>query len=1166
MAVSVDRFAPGTLLAGRYVVESLLGRGGMGEVYRARDTKLDEVVALKLLPEGAADPMRLRLFLGEVRVARQISHPNVCRVHDVVEAAGLHFMTMELIEGEDLGKLLSRSGPLPVERAVEIGRQACDGLTAAHERGILHRDLKPGNLMVDTGGIVRLADFGLAGLIGSATTGGTPAYMAPELWDHADASVQSDLYALGLVLYELFTGRRAFTGSSTAELAFQHREVTPPPPSTFREGLAPAVERAVLRCLDKDPRRRPRSARAVAAALSGLEIESGRGDASDLGLRPWPPPELPAHPYPVLLPYQHPDLLAGRERDVARLERLLRSPVPIHGLSAPSGTGKSSLLLAGLVPRLRAGGRAVAVDRHPAEPGLAGRLVGDLLEVAAEGGIPVADADAEGFVALLVECETLAGGVPPILVLDQFEDVLVRADAGRARATLGVLLAATCRHRPGRTAPPCRWLLAYREEYHGEVVTWLADATADARREGFPGLDALPHDLSGPERFAATPLPPLGTPAAGSRDPLRESSAVFRAAIEAPLNLTRDGRPRYPWRFADGAADRLARVFAEARLTRPDAPLAPELQVVLSHLLAESSVTHVVEVPQNPVKLVDRALDDHLRRAMEAAFPAGRGAARDRARALLALRELASDTGARKEGRPAAAVERAVGAAGREVLQRLAAPDTRLLVRREGQAGPSWTLSHDRMALAIARLVDEEGRGGGLVVDAELLALRRLVAVETALHVRGEASATGLPGRRYRQISACAEALLWDDDRRAWWAACRKRRRADLGRRAAWSGVAAFLIVAAGLGIASFVKVQAERAALLEQVAKGNPEAAFAALDRGLATSGLERSELLSRLRLRPRPLDVLESGMGGVPAERRARVVLDAAELAMPLLAEAPKDNVRLASLLWALDYAAGGAPDTTEAGRAAQLRDSGLASIRRLHPPPPEGEAGWVLIPSGTFWMGAAPTENRTGAESADEHPRHQVTVSAFRVLDHEVTCAEYRRLVPEHEGDDELPAARVTWYDAYVYAAWLGGRLPTEAEWEYAARAGCENAYCTEGGREARLDEVAWWTGNSAVSGGEPSLHPARGRKPNQRGLFDVYGNVCEWTADWYGPYPEAAVVNPRGPAAGTEGTYRTCRGGSAFQPAVWIHPSGRIATPADGRSVEYGLRPVHAVAKD
>ena len=1139
----------------------------MGEVYRARDTKLDEVVALKLLPEGAADPMRLRLLLGEVRVARQISHPNVCRVHDVVEAAGLHFMTMELIEGEDLGKLLSRSGPLPAERAVVIGRQVCDGLTAAHERGILHRDLKPGNLMVDTAGTVRLADFGLAGLIGSATTGGRPRTWRRSCGTTPTRRSRATSTPWASSSTSCSRGGERSPGLRRPSWPASIGRSRPTPPSTLREGLAPAVERAILRCLDKDPRRRPRSARAVAAALAGLEIESGKDDASDLVLRPWPPPELPAHPYPVLLPYQHPDLLAGRERDVARLGRLLRSPVPIHGLSAPSGTGKSSLLLAGLVPRLRAGGRAVALDRHPAEPGLAGRLVGDLLEVAAEGGIPVADADAEGFVALLVECETLAGGVPPILVLDQFEDVLMRSDAGRARATLGVLLAATCRHRPGRTAPPCRWLLAYREEYHGEVVTWLADATADARREGFPGLDALPHDLSGPERFAATPLPPLGTPAAGSRDPLRDSSAVFRAAIEAPL----------------GPHARRAASLPVALRRRSRGPAGTGLR------------RGTADAPRRPA----RARAAGRPRPPPGRNPQSRTSSRSR-------RTLSSSSTAPSTTTFAAPWKRLSrpGAARREIgpgpfWPCASWPVTRRRERKDGpprrsrarwapqveRSSSGWLLRTRAFSCAWRDRLAQAGRFPTTGWPWRLRGswTRKAAAAASSSTPSFSPCAASSPSRRRSTCGAKPRQPIFRVAATARSAPAPKRSSgtttagpggalAGSGagpisrRRAAWSGVAAFLIVAAGLGIASFVKVQAERAALLEQVAKGNPEAALAALDRGLGASGVERSELLSRLRLRPRPFDVLESGMGGVPAERRARVVLDAAELAMPLLAEAPKDNVRLASLLWALDYAAGGTPGTPEAGRAVQLRDSGLASIRRLHPPPPEGEAGWVLIPRGTFWMGAAPNENRTGADSADEHPRHQVTVSAFRVLDHEVTCAEYRRLVPEHEGDDELPAARVTWYDAYVYAAWLGGRLPTEAEWEYAARAGCENAYCTEGGREARLDEVAWWTGNSSVSGGEPSLHPARERKPNQRGLFDVYGNVSEWTADWYGPYPEAAVVNPRGPAAGTEGTYRTCRGGSAFQPAMWVHPSGRTATPADGRSVEYGLRPVHAVATD
>jgi formylglycine-generating enzyme required for sulfatase activity len=449
------------------------------------------------------------------------------------------------------------------------------------------------------------------------------------------------------------------------------------------------------------------------------------------------------------------------------------------------------------------------------------------------------------------------------------------------------------------------------------------------------------------------------------------------------------------------------------------------------------------------------------------------------------------------------------------------------------------------------------------VVDAGLLALRRLVAVKTALHVRGDASATDLPGRRHRQIADCAEALLGDDDRRAWWAACRKRRRADLRRRATWGAVATVLIVAAGLGIASFVKTWSERRALLEQVARGKPEAALAALERGLGTPGIEKGELLSRLRLRPRPLDVLESGMGGVPAERRAASVLDAAELAMPLLAEAPKDNARLASLLWALDYAIGSTPDTPEASRAARIRDSALAPIRRLHPPPATADPSWVSVPGGRFWMGSAPADDRTGPDQADEYPRHQVTVSPFRMLDHEVTVAEYRRLVAGHEGADDFPVTMVTWYDAYVYAAWFGGRLPTETEWEYAARAGCEHTYCTSGGREARLDEVAWWVGNSAAAGGEQAPHAVRTRRPTQGGLYDVYGNVIEWVSDWYGPYPDAASVDSKGPVAAS---LRAARGGSFDAPADWTHPSARVAHAPDGAFRGLGFRPVRAAARD
>ncbi|MCP4659765.1 MAG: protein kinase, partial [bacterium] len=269
-----DRFLPGTMLAGRYRIVSVLGRGGMGEVFRADDLKLEVPVALKFLPaELATDQERLSLLLNEVRVARQISHSHVCRVFDVGEARGLHFISMEYIDGEDLATLLRRIGRLPSEKAVEIARGICDGLEAVHDQGILHRDLKPANLMIDDRGRVRITDFGVAAVAesvrGAAVRPGTPAYMAPEVHAGREASVQSDLYALGLVLYELFTGRRAFVADSREELLRLHREAPPRPPSHLVDGLDPGIGQVILRCLEKEPHARPASAQAVAAALPG---------------------------------------------------------------------------------------------------------------------------------------------------------------------------------------------------------------------------------------------------------------------------------------------------------------------------------------------------------------------------------------------------------------------------------------------------------------------------------------------------------------------------------------------------------------------------------------------------------------------------------------------------------------------------------------------------------------------------------------------------------------------------------------------------------------------------------------------------------------------------------------------------------------------------------
>src|SRR6185295_2384863 len=286
------RFAPGTVLAARFRIVAPLGRGGMGEVYRADDLKLGQTVALKLLPDHfARDPARLAQFHNEVRVARTITHRNVCRTYDIGDAEGRPFLTMEYVDGEDLASLLKRIGRFPQEKALEVARQICAGLAAAHERGVLHRDLKPANVMIDGDGHVRITDFGLAAIAGSVDNirSGTPAYMAPEQLAGREVTQRSDIYSLGLVLFELFTGKRVFEASSLRDLIALHESSAPATPSSLVRDLDPLVERAILRCLEREPAMRPSSPLAVAAALPG-----GDQLAAALAAGETPSPEMVA--------------------------------------------------------------------------------------------------------------------------------------------------------------------------------------------------------------------------------------------------------------------------------------------------------------------------------------------------------------------------------------------------------------------------------------------------------------------------------------------------------------------------------------------------------------------------------------------------------------------------------------------------------------------------------------------------------------------------------------------------------------------------------------------------------------------------------------------------------------------------------------------------------
>jgi len=254
-------------LEGRYQVLSELGRGGMGIVFQAYDKQLKEQVAIKLLsPLLSADREALERLTREVSLARRITHQNVIRIHDLSEVNGLHYVSMEYFGGSNLKEHLKRTGPLSLLAAYQILSQICDGLQAAHSQGVVHRDLKSQNIMIGPSLQVKIIDFGLARSVhleGMTATGlimGTPEYMAPEQVAGKHVDERADIYALGVILYEMLTGRVPFTGESAIAIGFQQLKDPPPAPRSINPQIPEEVERIILKALEKNPIDRYRTA------------------------------------------------------------------------------------------------------------------------------------------------------------------------------------------------------------------------------------------------------------------------------------------------------------------------------------------------------------------------------------------------------------------------------------------------------------------------------------------------------------------------------------------------------------------------------------------------------------------------------------------------------------------------------------------------------------------------------------------------------------------------------------------------------------------------------------------------------------------------------------------------------------------------------------------
>jgi serine/threonine protein kinase/tetratricopeptide (TPR) repeat protein len=338
----------GTTFAGRYEIIESLGTGGMGKVYRAYDNKVKEEIAIKLLkPEISQNEKIIERFSNEIRLSRKITHKNVCRMHDLNEDQGTQFITMEYVPGEDLKSFIKRVGHLPPQKAISIGKQVCEGLAEAHSLGVIHRDLKPQNIMVDKSGNPKIMDFGIArllkaeGITGEGAIIGTPEYMSPEQVEGKETDQRSDIYSLGVVLYEMLTGKVPFEGEGTFSIALKQRDETPPHPRELNPDLSPELSAIILKCMAKEKEKRYQSVQDLIQDLDALE-KGTETTAAEIK------PQIPLFLAKESPAEEKRPVFVARENELERLNTFLEKSLSGGGqvvfVTGEAGNGKTALI------------------------------------------------------------------------------------------------------------------------------------------------------------------------------------------------------------------------------------------------------------------------------------------------------------------------------------------------------------------------------------------------------------------------------------------------------------------------------------------------------------------------------------------------------------------------------------------------------------------------------------------------------------------------------------------------------------------------------------------------------------------------------------------------------------------------------------------------------